>query len=147
MIRKATLEDVEVIVSMVGHFINDATLGYGRVLKFVPKTVAKLAREIIVKGVLLVAEKDGKVIGMIGGLPLREPISDSTMLDELVWWVEPAHRSGTVGPKLLRCFENWARQNGLEACKMIAPVRSDVGRYYERTGYVPIETSYVKRLR
>ncbi len=96
---------------------------------------------------IFVAEDAGAIVGLIAAFPMEEPISRQTQLDELVWWVEPAYRRGSVGPRLLRALETWARQKGIKLCKMIAPVDTTVGRFYERQGYVAIETSYIKRLR
>jgi len=75
-----------------------------------------------------------------------EPVAQETIVDELMWWVEPAWRGSSAGPKLLRSLESWARQKGVRWIKMIAPVESDVGKYYERIGYAALETSYLKRL-
>jgi GNAT superfamily N-acetyltransferase len=144
MIRPATVTDVPRIVEMVGHFIGSTP--YGRVLQFMPSAVAELAEMILEHGIILLAERDGEVVGMLGALPMVDPVSRQPMVDELVWWVEPAHRSGMTGPRLLRALEEWARQKRLSLCKMVAPVGTNVGEFYVRSGYTPIETSYLKRL-
>lgn len=149
MIRKATQEDVPRIVDMVGHFmsarVGDTT--YGEVLTFKPAKVAKLAAAVIEKGLLLVAEVDNQVVGMLAGFPLEDVVSGAPIFDELVWWVEPAHRRGSVGPRLLAAAEKWARQKGLSLFKMVAPAGSGVGDFYLAMGFEAVEASYVKRLR
>lgn len=148
MIRKATHNDVERIVEMVGHFMAERVgdTRYGDVLKFKPKVVAKLADLVIDKGIILLAVVDDQVVGMLAGVPLEEMIANTPMLDEMVWWVEPAHRKGTVGPRLLKRLEEWSRQKGLRLVKMVAPAGSGVGAFYKKLGYEEVETSYVKRL-
>lgn len=145
MIRKGRPEDLERIVEMTGHFINQTN--YSTLLKFMPKAVREIASRVIDHGVCLVAEEDGQVVGMLCAFLLVEPVSNQPMADELCWWVEPSARgSRSVGPRLLRSFENIARQKGAKLCKMVAPAGSDVGTFYERIGYSPVETSYIKRL-
>lgn len=151
-IRRATQEDRAQIVAMVGHFMA-ARVGdtvYGEVLKFRPEIVGQLAALVIDKGVIFVAQAgdrlDAPLVGMIAGVPLEELIARTPMFDEMVWWVEPAYRKGSVGPRLLQAVEKWARQKGLSLCKMVAPAGSGVGSYYKRLGYVEVESSYVKRL-
>lgn len=145
MIRKGTREDLPYIVEMAGHFINQTN--YNQVLRFMPRAIAELAEQVLDVGIVFIAEDQGKRVGMICGLPFIEPIGHRKTLDELVWWVEPAYRgSSSVGPRLLRQFENWARQKQLDLCKMIAPVGTNVGDYYTKRGYVPVETIYLKRL-
>jgi predicted N-acetyltransferase YhbS len=148
MIRKATPADIPRIVEMVGHFMA-AKVGdtvYGHVLTFKPKAVADLAARVIEHGLILLAEVDDQVVGMIAGVPLEELIANTPMFDEMVWWVEPDYRKGSVGPRLLRAVEHWARQKGLRLVKMVAPAGSGVGDYYARHGYEPVESSYIKRL-
>lgn len=145
MIRKGTIDDVPQIVEMVGHFINHTQ--YATWLRFMPSAITELAERVIEIGVVFVAEADGRLVGLICGFPMIEPVGKQKILDELVWWVEPTYRgSRTVGPKLLRTFENYAAQKGCRFVKMVAPSGTDVGAYYARLGYAPVETSYIKRL-
>jgi GNAT superfamily N-acetyltransferase len=147
-IRKARLEDVDAIVGMVGHFMA-AKVGavvYGEVLKFKPAVVTELARLVVERGAMFLAEADGRVVGMIAGCPIEDLIARTPMFDEMVWWVEPDYRKGSAGPRLLQAVENWSRQKGLRLLKMVAPAGSGVGSYYKRLGYQEVETSFVKRL-
>ena len=97
---------------------------------------------------VLVAEADGALVGFLalaGGL---NPFDGANLLvEELAWWVEPSARhAGQVGARLLHAAEDWARAQGLRVLKMVAPHQSRVAIFYERYGYVPVETSYTKRL-
>ena len=74
-------------------------------------------------------------------------ITGESFADEITWWVEPSQRNGfRVGPKLLGCAQNWAHGRGLRSIKMVAPIPSTVGTFYERAGYRAIEVSYLKVL-
>lgn len=144
MIRKATEADTARIVEMVGHFI--LTTRYAAVLKFRPAVVGELVTLVNRCGVIFVAELEGRVVGMIAAVAMEELVAKTPMLDEMVWWVEPEHRAGSIGPKLLGSLEKWARQKGLSMVKMVAPAGSGVGKYYKRLGYEEVESSYMKRL-
>ncbi len=145
-VRRARLEDRDRLVELCAHFV--AGSRYSQFLKVKPTALQELVDRVLrlPGAVAFVAEHDGLIVGMIGAFALEEPVSHETIVDELAWWVEPAYRNGTVGPKLLRALENWGRQKAIRFCKMIAPAESSVGAYYERTGYQPLETSYIKRL-
>jgi N-acetylglutamate synthase-like GNAT family acetyltransferase len=145
IIRRARPSDLPSIVAMVGDFIQGTQ--YRSILPFLPDTILELADRVLQVGVIFVAEVDDRLVAMIAGFAVDEPIGRRKMLDELAWWVDPAYRRGSVGPKLLRCWEEWARQAGLEMVKMIAPAESPgVGEFLQRRGYQPIETTYILRL-
>jgi GNAT superfamily N-acetyltransferase len=151
VIRPAAQDDVPRIVEMVAYFL-DAT-PYGEWLRFEPLQLAALAANLIEfeHGFLEVAVSDrthdaGLVVGLLGGVLVPEPYSQQQIAEELVWWMAPDYRAGTDGPKLLRSFEEWARQHGAVLVKMVAPELSPVGAFYRRSGYTAIEIAYAKRL-
>lgn len=138
------------------HFLEQTQ--YGEILTVNLQQLAHLVSRCLQVGVIFVAEaqraavlngvtvQHRPLIGMLAAFPLNDPISGKPFLDEIAWWVEPEHRRGTTGPKLLWAAEKWARQKGLRLVKMVAPKETNVGRFYERMGYVEVETAYVKRL-
>lgn len=83
---------------------------------------------------------------MLAIVVLPHPITGRLYADELAWWVEPRFRRGRIGPTMLKHAEAWARQKGATVLKMVAPAGTDVGRFYEATGYRAVETAYQKRL-
>jgi GNAT superfamily N-acetyltransferase len=91
-----------------------------------------------------VAEDGDRLIGgLLLGLFLH-PLSFEVEAHEVGWWVEPGARHRMVGPRLLRCAENWVAQVGVKWFKMVAPEGTRVGEFYRRLGYRPVETIYVK---
>jgi GNAT superfamily N-acetyltransferase len=147
VIRKAKAEDAPRVLEMARHFLEGSS--YGRWFPFRPRTMARLVDELLEGGIIFVLEPTpGLIVGMLCACPVQDPFSGLGIADELAWWVEPEHRRGTGGPKLLRSLEAWARQKGLSLVTMVAPVESDgdVGRFYTRLGYTAVETKFVKRL-
>lgn len=96
---------------------------------------------------ILLAAVDGVDVGMLAIVASPHPFNGQIYADEVVWWVDPTARgSSLAGPKLLRAAEDWARERNCYMVKMVAPVGSTVGAFYERLGYTAIETAYAKPL-
>jgi len=149
-IREATVADAPVVAELGLHFAavyggdyiaptREALEGFAAVLVEHPACTILVAVDDVDAGALV------GFIALAGGL---NPFDGANLLvEELAWWVEPtARRAGQVGARLLRAAEDWARAHGLDVLKMVAPHQSRVARFYERYGYVPVETSYTKRL-
>ncbi len=144
-VRLATSADTARIVAMVEHFLESSI--YGRQIVRDPERLAWTTEIVLERGVIFVAEIAGVVEGFLAGGEQEHPYDGARVAVEFAWWVEPAHRGSSIGPRLLRAFEDWARQKGLSYVTMVAPAESgDVSRYYLKTGYAPLETSYVKRV-
>lgn len=144
MIREARTEDRPRLVEMSQHFLDSTP--YGKLLRPAPGCIEQVVDLVFEHGKSWVAEVDGALVGMLGVLVLPHPVTGEDYVDEVAWWVEPAHRMGTVGPRLLRQMEGWAVLQGLHMVKMVAPQDTDVGAFYERSGYLALETTYVKVL-
>lgn len=86
------------------------------------------------------------VVGMLIVAVTRNAISGEVVADELVWWVDPAHRRGRVGIDLLRAAQDWSRTSGVRVLKLCAPAGSTVGRFLSRVGFTEVETVYLQRL-
>ena len=120
---------------------------YASVFGVVPAALAAIVDVVLAKGVVLLAEIDGHVVAMVGALVVVSPMNGEDYVDEVVWWVEPEHRAGRIGPRLLAQLERWAIAKSVNVVKMVAPTPSMVGRFLEHRGYSAVETSYIKRLR
>lgn len=151
MIREATSDDVPRIVELVLEFIR--TTPYAAVIAESPERIAGLARMLLDGlGVIYVAELNetawgpAYIVGFIAIAELEQPLTGIRIAEELAWFIDPNHRSGRAGYHLLRSAEAWARQKGLHMLKMVAPSNTDVGRFYSRVGYAPLETAYIKQL-
>jgi GNAT superfamily N-acetyltransferase len=88
----------------------------------------------------------GQLAGGIAVVELPNLITGDLYAEEVAWWVEPNRRGLRLGPQLIAVAEEWATTRGLRSIKMVAPIPSQVGRYYERRGYVALETAYLKVL-
>jgi GNAT superfamily N-acetyltransferase len=147
-IRNATEADVETIVKMARHFI--AFAPHAAVAEYDDEDLANAARACMQHGLLIVAEQDNEIIGMLLGIISSLWFARRTLwASELAWWVEPAARGGTAGIRLVTAFQDWARDQGAKVVAM-SSLHLDhdgrVGNVLERMGFSPSEHTYIKRI-
>jgi hypothetical protein len=100
-------------------------------------------------GILYLAEEDGQLIGMIGGVCSQDIFgSDSTAYAMCHYVVPEKRKTSTAGIRLLRLFENWAfNTKGAFECGVNPSTGIEteaVTRVYEKSGYVKVSNSLVK---
>jgi len=150
LIRQATTADSYEIVRMTTRFLLSTEYGAMFSADVTPETIGNLIATVLKHGTIFLAELwpegggEKQVIGMLAIVVIPHPLTGRTFADEIAWWVDPEHRNGLTGPYLLRSAEDWARQNGANMVKMVAPAGSTVGAFYERRGYRAVETAYLK---
>lgn len=143
MIREATLSDVPAMVEMGQRFARTAP--YRGVLHENPIQMAAMGTSLIESeaGTILVLERSGVLIGMIGMICTPHFMSGEMFAGEVFWWVDPGERGG--GVRLMKSAEEWAAAQGAKTMQMVAPT-DRVGRLYARMGYAPTETTFQKAL-
>lgn len=141
MIRPATHLDVNALVEMGRQFL--LTTPYRHLIAENPEQMAVLVGQLIdhATGVVLVADHDGALTGMIGLLVTAHHLSAEPIAMEAFWW----STTPGDGVRLLRSAEQWATARGAVAMQMVAP-DDRVGALYARMGYDLIERGYMRRL-
>lgn len=146
-IRNATQADIPAIVRMSGDFY--PTTSYPGFAAMDVPSVEAVAQLCIASGVMLVAEHDGEVVGMVG-LVLSPFLFNAakTLAYEIVWWVDESARTTGAGRALLAAVEPACRAKGADAVVMIHMANSppQAALLYERMGFEHTESSYTKRL-
>lgn len=147
MIRNATHDDIPRIVEMAGRFY--AQTRYVGIAPMAEESAAGLAILMMDQGVMLLAEADGAVVGMVG--LFVEPFTFNiakTMATELVWWVEPEHQRSGIGAELLAAIEPACRAKGANMIRMMCLAGQCEGAeaIYSRMSYTPSEHAYTKVL-
>lgn len=108
-----------------------------------PAKMAELAANLANCGSLLVSERAGELVGMLGYVVFPHFLSGETVAGEVFWYVSPEHRG--EGLKLLRAAEERARAAGAKYMQMIAP-NDRVASVYERLDYQFVESAYQRKL-
>jgi hypothetical protein len=68
-------------------------------------------------------------------------------LNELLWWVEPEYRNGTIGGRLWKAFDNEANEmieRGDIHCAITSVSALGPLIDYTKRGYKPVGASFVK---
>jgi GNAT superfamily N-acetyltransferase len=147
MIRNATHNDLGAIVLMASKFYE--TTSYAEWADFCPITVENLAAMMIDTGVMLVADSDAGLVGMVGLVVAPFMFNDQrTAAYEVVWWVDPVAQGEGVGKALLAAIDGACRAKGCDTVQMVHLHNSppQAAALYERLGYRHTESSYTKRL-
>lgn len=147
IIRHATPGDAEAIVGMAAKFY--ATTSYRNFAPFDEQTVGDLALALIGSGVMLVAESDGRLVGMVGLFVAPFMFNRAARsAHEVVWWVDPDAQGAGVGRALLAAVEPACRELGVAAIQMVHLESSppQAAALYEREGYFRTESCFTKEL-
>lgn len=146
-VRAGKTEDIPTLVELYEEFY--LTTGYAFNYAYDPETVSILTQALIDDGVLLVAERLGKIVGSVGSYVgpflFNKNHKAST---EVVWWVHPDERKTGVGDALLTALEKQAKAKGALVNTMVRLNSSPsyVDDYYESKGYKFAEKTFTKRL-
>jgi GNAT superfamily N-acetyltransferase len=100
-------------------------------------------------GVIFLLECAGDIIGTLGAVSHPETYSEALIAQEFFLFIAKDSRGGFGLLKLLRAFENWARERGCSEIR-IAHLQdlqpAELGNLYMRMGFQRVETSYSKSL-
>jgi hypothetical protein len=146
MIRQATKADIPALVKIGQRFAEY----YPCKAKYNEAGVADSFAVIIDTGVILVAVKDGVITGGVAGVLCPLWYSPETIIaQELAWWMEPEHRRGVDGIKILKAFEGWAKEKNATLIS-ISDLQIDgqypIGILVERLGYKLTERTHIKEV-
>lgn len=144
MIREATAADIPRIVELGSRSLVD---GPYRDELDNPEQSAATALSVIrsQNGKVLLAEDGGRVVGLLGFVVYPHYFTGKLTAIELMWYVEPEHRSSFAAIALLRAGQRIAKTMGATKMQFTAPTE-DVGRMYEMLGYSKLEVAYQKSL-
>lgn len=143
MIRKATPADLPAILDMTArlHAVAGIVIPMHRTFTegFVQALIAHA------DGLVLVAENDGAVVGMLIASIGTASISPAPVAVEHGWWVNPEARG--VGGQLLARYEQWAREKGCFAIRMSTPPDAEgPALILKRKGFTCSEIAWAKVL-
>lgn len=147
MIRPATEWDFDALIEMGRAFNEEA--GYSEDVPFHPASFLRTLKLLTEAKLLLVADKDGDVVGMAAADVAPSICNRSILVGrEAFWYVLPEHRKG-LGGQILDALEFNARAYGATLFDVVAEEgkRNDaLARLYRARGYSPAEHTFRKVL-
>jgi GNAT superfamily N-acetyltransferase len=149
-IRFATLNDLP---SLVEGGSRMHALTRFRNQPYNPQKVAQAFCDLITRGqgkyaFLVAAHADGRIVGALIGVMEQQIFTDTWTASVMHFDVLPEARMGGYGVRLLRAFEQWARnRRAVEFCFGVnSDAESDaVGRFARKMGYRQVGENFVKR--
>lgn len=100
-------------------------------------------------GVLLVADVEGKAVGMAACVVFPFYANHATLIgQEVFWWADPAYRKG-IGGSLLDELEAEATRKGAKVfmgAHLSGERDAAFARLYRRRGYTPAEQTHLRIL-
>lgn len=117
MIRPATDQDIPRLVELA--FMMHRESPNYRDIPFDAEKFDETLRLLIGgAGVVFVAEKDGVVVGAVGGAVAEFFFSRERYASDIGLFVDPAHRHGILAMKLVIAFKRWAEYIGVKEVRM-----------------------------
>lgn len=94
---------------------------------------------------ILVLTREEQIAGLLMAAWFEHPFGAGRYAKETVWYIAPQAR-GRSAIKMLDAYEAWAREQACTAIGMASLVTNDVSKLYERRGFAPVETHFLKSL-
>ena len=85
---------------------------------------------------------EGIVIARVDHHPY---FKDKVVASELVWYVPPEKRNSSLGYRLFKKYEQWAKDNSADII-MVDCLDDKVAKFYESQGYKLVQRTYMKEL-
>lgn len=147
MIRKATKFDIPDVLEMLRHYRSETPLEFLKDADNAEYITGMLTELIAGRGVILLAEQDGKSIGMMIAAVMPNIWSPKHFtLTEFAYWVEPEYRGGTAGYRLLRAYldEAIALKDAGRICNaFISKMVNSPDLKYNKFGFSKLEEFWV----
>jgi hypothetical protein len=147
MIRRANIQDYDAIMEMMINFANSSPYSPLQNPEYNDIYVRRLLDNFQRSGIILLAEKDNKPVGMlIASIQSDAWLPHIKTMKEIAWWVEPEYRMTTLGYRLLKEYveigKNLVEQNEISGFTLTNMEQSP-DFDLEKRGWRPIETNYV----
>lgn len=145
MIRQATRFDKPMIFQMLRNYRDSGSISIVEDLDNEPYIDSLMTHILAGAGQALVAEKNNEVIGML--LAIKSPYiwdNDYFTINELAFWVEPEHRGGTAGYRLLKEYVDTCRTLKDEGKILSFTISRRAGTKldYTKFGFEPVDETW-----
>ncbi len=148
-ITTATVADDDAIIEILKKFADSQPFGRLQVeaKQYNDHYVRKILDAVRNRGLILLAHKDGEIAGVF--MAIINPdmwLPKVKIMNELVWWVNPEHRNGSAGLRLLKEYtkigEKMVKDKTISTFTMTLLENSPI-KDLQKRGCTPIETNYV----
>lgn len=149
LIRSATPEDAGAVAKLGLSFVGKLALPVDHDID----TMTDIARTLIANeaAVVFLAIENGAEVAMLIGMESALWFSPKTRIAaELAWWVDEDFRGGSIAHRLVKAFEDWAKDRDLDMAVLsdieLLDNAQPAGRLIEHLGYTMHERAFMKEL-
>lgn len=148
-IRRATLDDKQALLEL-GRKMRAESPRFSK-LDYSDAKAEQLFMVLLSNpnGVVLLAENDSEIIGMMAGFASEHFFSQQLFATDFVLFIEPDHRGGSSAMRLIKEFEKWARDLGVVEIVLGISTEVHAGRtadLYARLGFDQSGITMIKRV-
>lgn len=132
------------VLKLIENFHSEALHEYQN--GFDPKQVLSVLRNADHKNSFLLIIND-RCEGILYGMVYESYLNESKTFQEVIWYVNESYRS--KGGLLLRSVQHQLKDRGINSMIMVAlenSMKDRLGMFYERMGFKPMETHYMRTL-
>ena len=143
IIRRAVPEDVSQIHKMLIDMYSRIEIPASPLSERKVLDVIKSAME---KGIVIVAEVEGKIIGSLGGMANSDWWSEQKHLSDIWFYVSPDKRNSRAAVKLVKCFIKIGKEIKMKV-KLGHYYSGDIERkdkFFDRLGFVKAGSLYTE---
>lgn len=144
MVEPATLDDIPALVEL-GRAMTAESPRYSR-LEFSASRFSRLLSHLISspEGLVLVARRDGVLIGGILASCAPSWMSDASICQEIALFILPQYRGGFTATRLISGVVAWSKIRGAAWCEVGVSTGVNVDRttrLYQKLGFSPVTIS------
>lgn len=144
-IRLARYEDILDLSLLIRSFTSEAKYGFSLDYNKIYDTLKNTMEDD--DYLLLVVEDGDKLVGMFFAMLIEPLFSSDKVAAEVAWYISPDSRGSKQALKLIDWYLLWAEERGATKATIADIVElNDIGKLYNRKGFVLSERSYVKDL-
>lgn len=142
-IRKATGDDIFWLVKQAHVFLNEYPLE--KYALFNMKNMVPLFFQLVTEGGVLMCEKDGTLVGTIGGFAQPHYLNpDLRVFNEVFWWIIEEHRNGKPALLLFNEYVKLGKEKGCQLITLSKLAHSGVkDSFFEKKKFKLLEKSFV----
>jgi hypothetical protein len=143
IIRRAVPEDVSEIHKMLIDMYSRIEIPASPLSE---KKVLEVIKSAMEKGIVIVAEVEGKIIGSLGGMANSDWWSEQKHLSDIWFYVSPDKRNSRAAVKLVKCFIKIGKEIKMKV-KLGHYYSGDIERkdkFFDRLGFVKAGSLYTE---
>tara|TARA_R110002096_G_C14127666_1_gene681586 strand:+ start:59 stop:499 length:441 start_codon:yes stop_codon:yes gene_type:complete len=143
IIRRAVPEDVSQIHKMLIDMYSRIEIPASPLSE---KKVLEVIKSAMEKGIVIVAEVEGKIIGSLGGMANSDWWSEQKHLSDIWFYVSPDKRNSRAAVKLVKCFIKIGKEIKMKV-KLGHYYSGDIERkdkFFDRLGFVKAGSLYTE---